>query len=204
MNLPNRLTLARCVMAMIFVVLMSFEYVVSYLLAYLVFIAAAVTDALDGRIARARNLETNFGRLLDPVADKVLMLAAFLMMMKIDDLWIPGWAIVAILAREFLVTGGRLLAAAEGKVISADVSGKTKTVLQMIYVFVFLFFALFFLVVRDYPWLEAYLPNKLEQIKFALGLASRTAISFIAAFTLYSGIVFLRKNWNALGLDSAS
>ena len=143
MNLPNKLTVARCFMALIFVGLMSFENAFCYLAAYFLFVAAAITDYYDGKIARERNLVTNFGKLLDPVADKVLMVAALIMLMTIPDLRIPGWTIVLILGREFLVTGARSLAAAEGAVIAANKWGKTKTVLQMVYVSAFLLVALF-------------------------------------------------------------
>ena len=144
MNLPNQLTIARCFMAVVFVGLMSFQNFFSYTLAYVVFIVAAITDYYDGKIARERGLVTNFGKLLDPVADKVLLTSAFIMMMKMPELRVPGWAIVVILAREFLVTGARSLAAAEGEVIAASATGKTKTVLQLVYVFTILFFALQF------------------------------------------------------------
>ena len=126
MNLPNQLTVARFIMALVFVVLMSFHHVVAQSLGYLLFIAATITDFYDGKIARDRNLVTNFGKLLDPVADKVLVVAAFIMLMKNPYLSVPGWTVVAILAREFLITGARSLAASEGVVIAANKWGKTK------------------------------------------------------------------------------
>lgn len=195
MNLPNKLTLSRCFLAVIFVAMLSFENAWSYLVGYLVFTAAAITDHYDGKIARARGLITNFGKLLDPVADKVLMLAAFLMMIKIPQLHIPAWTIVAILAREFLVTGARALAAAEGQVIAADKYGKTKTVLQMVYVFVFLFFALFLQTLSDYPSLASVLPgNEALYVRY-IGWGSFVAIMLVAGYTVYSGVQFARANW---------
>lgn len=195
MNLPNKLTLARCVMAVIFVGLLSFEHSLSYFVGYIVFTAAAITDYYDGKIARERGLVTNFGKLLDPVADKVLMLAAFLMMIKIPALFIPAWTIVAILAREFLVTGARALAATEGQVIAAAAHGKIKTVLQMVYVFVFLFFAFFLQTLNDYPGLAQYVPGPVQAYQLGIGWASFVAIMLVAGYTVYSGVQFARENW---------
>jgi len=195
MNLPNKLTLARCVMAVIFVGLLSFESALSYLVGYVVFTAAAITDYFDGKIARERGLVTNFGKLLDPVADKVLMLAAFLMMIKIPDLHIPAWTIVAILGREFLVTGARALAAAEGKIIAAAGHGKLKTVLQMVYVFVFLFFALLLQAMADFPALAQALPGDIATYSYFVGWSSFVAIMLVAGYTVYSGAQFARENW---------
>ena len=195
MNLPNKLTLARCVMAVIFVGLLSFESTLSYFIGYIVFTAAAITDYYDGKIARERGLVTNFGKLLDPVADKVLMLAAFLMMIKIPALHIPAWTIVAILAREFLVTGARALAASEGQIIAAATHGKIKTVLQMVYVFVFLFFAFFLQALTDYPSLAQYLPGPAQNYELYIGWSSFVAIMLVAGYTVYSGVQFARENW---------
>ncbi len=111
MNLPNRLTVARLIMVPLFVLLMVFDDFFAYLAANIVFLIASLTDYFDGKIARERNLVTNFGKLMDPLADKVLIAAAFVMLMGVPVLNIPPWAIVAILAREFLVTGARSMAA---------------------------------------------------------------------------------------------
>lgn len=204
MNLPNQLTVARCFMAVIFVLLMSVQSVATYFAAYLVFIVAAITDYYDGKIARERNLITNFGKLFDPVADKVLMNSVFIILMTIDDLMIPGWAVVVILAREFLVTGARSLAATEGIVISADKYGKTKTVLQMVYVFTFLFFALAIEVLVAFPAVASWVPGGTGPYIHGIGLASRTAIILVAIYTVYTGVQFARVNWNVLQLNSAS
>lgn len=201
MNLPNKLTLARCIMALVFVAIMSFRNVFGYCAAYLLFIAAALTDYYDGKIARERNLITNFGKLFDPVADKVLMAAALIMLMTLPDLRIPGWTIVAIFAREFLVTGARTLAAAEGMVIAADRWGKAKTVMQMIYVLTFLFFAILLEMLDTYTGLGKLVPGGTELYRHAVGLASRGAIVLVALYTVYSGVQFARTNWKNLGLD---
>jgi CDP-diacylglycerol--glycerol-3-phosphate 3-phosphatidyltransferase len=201
MNLPNKLTLARCAMAVLFVALMSVQHLATYFAAYLVFIAAAITDYYDGKIARQYNLVTNFGKLMDPLADKILMVAAFLMMMQIPELRIPAWAIILILARELLVTGARSLAANDGEVIAAMKSGKTKTLLQMIYVFTFLFFALVFEFLQTFEPVARMIPGGAPLFIHAIGLLSMVAIIGVAIYTVYSGVDFARTNWKALRLD---
>lgn len=191
-------------MAMIFVALMSFEHLITYVLAYVVFIGASITDYYDGKIARQRNLITNFGKLIDPVADKVLMVAAFIMMMKIPALRIPGWTIVVILAREFLVTGARSLAASGGAVIAASKWGKIKTVTQMIYVFAFLFLEIFLLAVQEHAAWAALLPGGPELYITGIGVASAIGITLVALYTVASGVEFAWSNWKILKLDQTS
>ncbi|MBI2431583.1 MAG: CDP-diacylglycerol--glycerol-3-phosphate 3-phosphatidyltransferase [Candidatus Hydrogenedentes bacterium] len=164
----------------------------------------AVTDYYDGKIARERGLVTNFGKLLDPVADKVLITSAFIMMMKVPELMIPGWTIVVILAREFLVTGARALAAAEGEVIAANVSGKTKTVFQLVYVFTFLFFAMAFRFLDLFPRIWDYAPGGRESYVTVIGYMSLVAMVLVALYTVYSGIHFAQVNWKTLKLDNLS
>ena len=142
MNLPNKLTVFRVLLVPVFII-------VGYLGAYesngalflgvpvymwimnLIFIVASITDKLDGSIARKRNLVTNFGKFLDPIADKILVLAALIMLVELDK--IPAWIPIVVAFREFLVSGYRLIAAKEGgKVIAASIWGKLKTVTQMI------------------------------------------------------------------------
>ena len=200
MNLPNTLTVARLGLAFVFVGLVSFQNAAAYIVAYAVFTAAALTDYYDGRIARARGLITNFGKLLDPVADKVLLVSAFIMMMQMTALWVPGWTVVVILTREFLVTGARALAASEGAVIAASHSGKMKTVFQMVYVFVFLFVAIAFELVRGNAAVDAFLPGGLERWMDVASWASMVGIVGVAGLTIYSGVRFARDNWKILGL----
>ena len=198
MNLPNMLTVARCLLAAVFVVLMSFDNVICYLIAYAMFSAAAITDYYDGKIARERNLITNFGKLLDPIADKILMVAGFIMLMRVPDLNIPGWTVVAILAREFLITGARSLAASEGVVLPANIYGKAKTAIQMTYVFVILAAVILLRLALLVPALQEQLPAAL--LASWLRGASLLGIILVAAYTLYSGIQFAWVNWNALKL----
>lgn len=127
MNLPNKLTTARVIAVPVFVALYLLEW---YLAAFLLFIAASLTDLLDGKIARKYDLVTNFGKIMDPLADKVLVYSAFCLM--VDGGLVPGWMLIVILAREFAVSGMRTVAAADGTVIAAGMSGKIKTTLQMI------------------------------------------------------------------------
>ncbi|MBQ3931694.1 MAG: CDP-diacylglycerol--glycerol-3-phosphate 3-phosphatidyltransferase, partial [Firmicutes bacterium] len=126
MNLPNKLTIARVICVPIFVVLYAFGLNIP---ALIVFIIASITDYFDGKIARERNLITNFGKIMDPLADKVLVYAAFCMF--IDKGIMPGWMLIIILAREFAVSGMRTVAASQGTVVAAGMTGKIKTVLQM-------------------------------------------------------------------------
>jgi len=127
MNLPNKLTIARVIAVPVFVVLYILGY---YAAAFIIFIAASFTDMLDGQIARKYGLVTNFGKFMDPLADKVLVYSAFCLM--VEGGIVPGWMFIVILAREFAVSGIRTVAASEGIVIAAAMSGKIKTVLQMI------------------------------------------------------------------------
>lgn len=204
MNLPNKLTVLRLVLSLVFVLLMSIQHPIPYFFGYIVFTIAAISDYYDGKIARQYGLITNFGKLLDPVADKVLMVSGFLVLMTIPDLRVPAWTIIVILAREYLVTGARSLAAAEGAIIAANSQGKMKTILQFVYVFTFMFFAFVFEVLATYPALTAYVPVDLAQAKYVIGLASMLSITLVAVYTVYSGVVFARENWAILKLNQLS
>ena len=138
MNLPNKLTVLRMVAVPFFIAC----YMMGYgLFALIIFILASFTDMLDGKIARKYNLVTNFGKIMDPLADKVLVYSAFCMM--VEDGTVPGWMLIVILAREFVVAGMRTVAASEGIVVAAGMSGKIKTVLQMISVPLLLLLSVF-------------------------------------------------------------
>lgn len=192
MNLPNRLTVFRLILVPVFVALISFDWLGCYVLAFLVFTVATITDYYDGKIARERNLVTNFGKLWDPVADKVLITAAFIMLMTMPELDIPGWTVIAVIGREFLVTGARSQAAADGLVIAANRYGKMKTILQMTYVFTFFALAILQRVAEQLTG-TTYFPEVLHA-------ASLWAIVAVAAYTVYSGVQFARANWATLRL----
>ncbi len=139
-NLPNRLTLSRIIMIPIFVIFFYLDFKGHYFVALAVFSFACITDLLDGWIARKDNLVTNFGKFLDPIADKVLVLSALVLFLTVPSVFtanLGNWAIIAagcgvalILAREILVSGFRMVAAGEGIVIAADFIGKYKTFSQ--------------------------------------------------------------------------
>ena len=132
MNIPNKLTLARFVLSAVYFAVMVAGFEHNYLIALIIFIIASITDYLDGRIARKKNIVTDFGKFLDPIADKMLTTAAFIAF-TFSHVGC-GVAIVTfmILAREFIVASIRLIAADNGKVIAANMWGKVKTVMQMI------------------------------------------------------------------------
>ena len=130
MNLPNCLTVSRIFLTFVFVFLISFNTLFSTILAALVFWVASLTDYLDGRIAQRRKLITTFGKIMDPIADKILMLSAFVVFMQMGV--IAFWMVVIIVLREVFVTVSRLLAMRSGLVLAAEKLGKIKTVLQIV------------------------------------------------------------------------
>ena len=130
MNLPNKLTIARIGMTVVMVVFLLLEGAACAWIAFVLFCAAALTDWFDGRIARARNLVTNFGKFMDPLADKMLVLSA--MCWFVQALRMPGWLLAIVLLREFAVSGLRLVAVEQGRVIAAAWSGKVKTASTMV------------------------------------------------------------------------
>ena len=131
MNLPNRLTILRIVLVPVYLVLLwlSSGNTVLGVPALIVFVVASLTDLADGKIARKYNLVTNFGKFMDPIADKLLTHTAFIMLTAMGQMNV--WACIIFIAREFVVSGLRLVAVEQGRVIAAGMSGKIKTVLQM-------------------------------------------------------------------------
>lgn len=134
MNLPNKLTVGRMIAVPFFIAAYMTGY---YTVALVLFCLASATDALDGSIARKRGLVTNFGKIMDPLADKILVYSALCLF--IESGLIKSWMLIIILAREFIVAGMRTVAASEGRVLAAGMSGKIKTVLQMVAVIMYLF-----------------------------------------------------------------
>ena len=176
MNLPNKLTIARMIAAPVYVILYALEL---YIPAFIVFVAASLTDMLDGRIARARGLVTNFGKIMDPLADKILVYSAFCMF--IDKGIVPGWMLIIILAREFAVSGMRTVAASEGKVIAAGMTGKIKTVLQM--------FAVLFLILESYS--------------NVLSIIGRVFLWASLVMTVVSGAEYIIKNIDVFSFEES-
>ena len=133
MNLPNKLTLLRIIMIPLFVILLLLEGGQNQYLriaALIVFCLASFTDFLDGQIARKRNLVTDFGKFMDPLADKLLVCSALICLIELNQL--PAWYVIVIIAREFIISGFRLVAADKGIVIAASWWGKFKTTFQML------------------------------------------------------------------------
>jgi len=130
MNLPNQLTVSRFVLTAVFLVALFIEFSFNTTVALVLFIAAGITDWLDGAIARRRNLITNFGKLMDPLADKILTCCAFIALVGRD--YMPAWMAALIVSRELAITGLRLLAASKNVVLAAEGYGKHKTLWQMI------------------------------------------------------------------------
>ncbi|MBE6029228.1 MAG: CDP-diacylglycerol--glycerol-3-phosphate 3-phosphatidyltransferase [Clostridiales bacterium] len=170
-NLPNQLTIGRVCAIPLFIILLMMGFRVA---ATVLFLLAAFTDMLDGKIARKYNLVTNFGKLMDPLADKLLTMAAFVCLVELGD--IPAWMVVVILGREFIITGMRQVAAAEGIVIAAGWSGKIKTVCQMI--------AIPLLMLNNWPC--SMLPFNLPLDQIALWAA--------LVMTIWSGAEYIIKN----------
>ncbi|MGN0249459.1 MAG: CDP-diacylglycerol--glycerol-3-phosphate 3-phosphatidyltransferase [Lachnospiraceae bacterium] len=132
MNLPNKLTLSRVIMVPFFVffILLVPQYLFFKWIALAIFVIASLTDLLDGKIARKYNLVTNFGKFMDPLADKLLVCSALIAMSSLGV--IPAWITIVIIAREFIISGFRLIAAEKGVVIAASMWGKWKTTFQMV------------------------------------------------------------------------
>ena len=131
MNLANKLTLIRIFLVPVFLLFIATKDIpYGSFIATFIFILASLTDKLDGYIARSRNQITNFGKFMDPLADKLLVTAALISLVELQV--VPGWAAVVIIAREFAVSGLRSIAAAQGRVIAASWWGKIKTVIQII------------------------------------------------------------------------
>jgi CDP-diacylglycerol---glycerol-3-phosphate 3-phosphatidyltransferase len=130
MNLPNKLTISRFVLTIAFLAVMFSQMPYHRTIALVLFVLASISDLLDGQIARRRNLITNFGILMDPLADKILVCSAFIAFVGLG--WIPAWMVVVVVARELAITGLRLLAASKSVVLAAEGYGKHKTISQII------------------------------------------------------------------------
>ena len=176
MNLPNKLTLFRVVLIPFFVFFLLAPYFEGYgnYIAVAIFIVASITDFLDGKIARKYNLVTNFGKFMDPLADKLLVCSALICLIQLE--LIPAWVVIIIIAREFIISGFRLVASDNGVVIAASYWGKFKTAFQMLTVIV----------------LILNIPNKVFTI---LG----TALIYVSlAHTVISLIDYIAKNKDVL------
>ena len=178
LNLPNKLTLIRMFLAPIYLALMLIEFPYHYIVALAVFAVASLTDMLDGKIARKNNLITVFGKLLDPLADKMLTTAALLAFMR--EGWCSIWIVMIVLTREFAVAGVRLIATAQGIVIPANYWGKAKTVSQMVFTIVIMLLA----------ELDATFDIFANDGWFTLARVSNIMLWITAVLTVVSGITY--------------
>ncbi len=171
MNLANKLTLIRITMIPLFMLFMYLQSIypgTAEIIAVLIFLAAALTDRVDGYVARKYNQITKFGKIMDPVADKLLIAAVFITLVDLHSA-ITAWPVIIIMAREFLISALRMIAASEGIVISANIWGKIKTNIQV--------FVAFLLILH--PGVIT-LPNFLPIVM----------IWITALFTIYSGLIY--------------
>ena len=190
MNLPNKITLCRIILIpfMMIVTLFGIKSTllginVGNLIILAIFLIASFTDYLDGHIARKNNLVTNFGKFLDPIADKLLVLTALIMFVEAGKL--PAWIPVVIVAREFMVSGIRMLAAGEGNVIAASMLGKIKTVSQMI--------AISLAFVDNNPFM-AFTSKCLCIPELVLNILMSVAMLVSVIATIWSGIDYFEKS----------
>ena len=195
MNLANKLTLMRIVLVPIFLIFIATKGIpYGSTIATCIFILASITDKLDGYIARSRNQITNFGKFMDPLADKLLVTAALISLVELHV--VPAWAAVIIIAREFAVSGLRSIAAAQGKVIAASWWGKIKTVIQIIA----LILMLLQINIRDSGYLTKFVANS----QFWKGFFSAVPqIMLMAAviITIISGYEYFKNNKSALSTE---
>jgi CDP-diacylglycerol--glycerol-3-phosphate 3-phosphatidyltransferase len=190
LNLPNKLTFGRLILTAFFVAFLSSSTHWGDVVALLLFIIASATDWLDGYLARKLNQMTNFGKLMDPLADKVLVASALVCLIpsKENHVGIPAWAVIIIITREFLITGLRQLAAGQGVILPADHLGKHKTAWQIITIIFFLTL----LAAGDCFG---------DESRWLLFLGQRIGPILIAItifLTIYSGLAYLWKNRNLL------
>ena len=175
MNLPNKLTMLRILLIPVFMVVLYWGFPGATWVALAIFIIASFTDMLDGKIARKYNLVTDFGKFADPLADKCLVTAAMLIFVQWGRM--PAWAVMIVLAREFAVTGLRLVAVENGRVIAAAWLGKIKTACTMVGLCIMLVFT-------------------------SLPVLDGIVTAVIVITTLVSGIEYFVKNWDVLDMKS--
>lgn len=175
MNLPNKLTVLRMIMIVPFVFFMLTNMAgdMSKWIALALFVIASLTDLLDGKIARKYNLVTNFGKFMDPLADKLLVCAAMICLVEMGK--IPSWVVIIIISREFIISGFRLIASDNGVVIAASYWGKFKTVFQMVMII---------LMIADIT---------------VLHVVTQVIMWIALILTVVSLADYLKKNWHVMG-----
>lgn len=201
MNLPNKLTIIRIILVPIMVIIpllnIQGEWLgtsFTYWIINLIFITASITDKLDGYLARKNNQVTTFGKFADPLADKILVLSAMLLLVEFGKL--PAWIPIIILAREFIVSGYRLIAVEQGgKVIAASIFGKIKTVTQIIAII------LAFIDVNSFG---RCFNGGLTGIQLILNVLQTLMMSICVIATIVSGIDYLKDGKKYLGIEKSS
>ncbi len=183
MNLPNKLTVLRICMTPFFLVALLYNFPHHHLVALLIFAAASLTDMIDGNIARSRNLITDFGKFLDPLADKMLTTAAFLGFIQLNLGKGIVWITFIVLIREFLITSLRLVSAGKGTVIAANIWGKAKTVSQMAAIILTIFG----------QYLLYLLPENIV-LTLCVDLITNISLWISAVMTVISGVIYLVQN----------
>lgn len=183
MNLPNKLTVLRICMTPFFLLTLIINFPHHYLVSLVIFAAASLTDMIDGKIARSKNLITDFGKFLDPLADKMLTTAAFLGFIKLELGTGIVWITFIVLIREFLITSLRLISAGKGKVIAANIWGKAKTVSQM--------FAIIFTILGQYI---ISLVGENAVLNTSVNIVTNTVLWISAVLTVISGVVYVIQN----------
>lgn len=193
MNLPNKLTLLRVILIPFFLLFMYIDFPFHYAVALVIFAAASITDALDGKIARKRGLVTNFGKFLDPLADKVLVIAALTVFVDLNDVNMGAIPLIIITAREFMVSGLRLLAADSGVVVAAGIWGKLKTAFTMVAIVAILF------------WLSLCGDFSLSLSDSLVKAVDNVVIPILiwisTILTVVSGAVYLKSYWHLIDSD---
>lgn len=183
MNTPNKLTIGRMIATPIFMATLLIDFPYHYLVSLVLFIAASLTDMIDGQMARKHNLITNFGKFLDPLADKMLTTAAFLGFIAMGKVcWQVTWIVFIVLFREFLISSLRLVTVSSGgKVVAANMWGKSKTVTQMLGII----FALFaYVIMEDFG-----IQN--EVLTTVFYVANSVILWVSAALCVISGVIYL-------------
>ena len=193
MNFPNKLTVGRIILVPLFVAALLIPFPLHNIAALLIFIAASITDLLDGKIARKHNLITDFGKFADPLADKILVLSALLCFIQLG--WCDCVAVIIVLFREFTVTSIRLIAAAKGEVIAANIWGKVKTVTQMVAIIAILVFRAAYEVI--FILLPADITGNADFCATAnqwLFWGGEALVWISTVFAIISGVIYLVQN----------
>jgi CDP-diacylglycerol--glycerol-3-phosphate 3-phosphatidyltransferase len=191
MNLANRLTISRLVLTILFVAALNSSWIYGRTAALAIFLLAGITDYFDGEIARRYGSVTNFGKLMDPLVDKIMMAAAFISLVPLGA--IPAWAATTVVARDFLITGLRLMASARGQILPAERLGKHKTSWQIITV-------VFFLVLLSARELKFVGGEKGWWVR-AWNHGGPLLVWIAVAFTVYSGLRYAWRHRDVIAPD---